>query len=147
MAKQFDTFLSSEKSKKQAELILKELNQKLDRGEIRTQEQLRQELAEQLQIVESRGRITFEAPVTPGNILVAERLEKFFKDLSMDIEILFAEVDATDNTLANMADVVDTQLRNLEFSLGQLRSELIERRIQIPPGSGWSRVVRDSFRS
>lgn len=145
MPKQFDTFLNSQKSSKQAEMILRDLNEKLERGEILTQEELQQQLAEQLQTVESRGRITFEVPVAPGNVVVAERLERFFKELAMDVEILFTEVDATDRTLANMANVIETQLRNLEFNLGQLRSELIERRVKIPPGSGWSKIVRDSF--
>lgn len=145
MPKQFDTFLNSKKSQKQAELILRDLNKKLEQGEILSQEQLRQRLAELLGTVESRGRIVFEAPVSPGQMMVAERLQRFFDELNMDIEILFTEVDATDETLANMANVIDTQLRNLEFNLGQLRSELIERRIKIPPGSGWSKIVRDSF--
>src|SRR2546422_5522989 len=45
----------------------------------------------------------------------------------------------------SIASIINSQIIRLEFSLGQLKSKLIEKKVKIPPGSGWSILLRDSF--
>ena len=137
----------SKVSAKQTELILRKLVKKQEDGEIRSDEELRKELATQIGAVTGGGLITLEIPVLPWNMVESERFKTFFDDLGMDIEVLFIEVDSTEEILAGLANNVESHLRGLQFEIGNLRSEIIRRRLRRPPGSGWSTIQRDSFDS
>jgi hypothetical protein len=142
--KQFDEFRSI-LDQKQSEILLRKLSERQAAGELRSERQLRQALEEGLRDLRARGKITLQLPVLPWAKVTAERFKNFFENLGLDVEVLFTEVDHSEAVLQGLAEVVSTQLRNLEFSLGQLRSEVVQRRVRTPPGSGWSAISRDSF--
>ena len=137
----------SKVSAKQTELILRKLVKKQENGEIRSDEELRKELTAQIGAVTGGGLITLEIPVLPWNMVESERFKTFFEDLGMDIEVLFVEVDNTEEILAGFANNIESHQRGLQFEIGNLRSEIIRRRLRRPPGSGWSTIQRDSFDS
>lgn len=137
----------SKVSAKQTELILRKLVKKQEDGEIRSDEELRRELATQIAAVTNGGLITIEVPVLPWNMVESDRFKTFFEDLGLDIEVLFVEVENTEEILAGLANNVESHLRGLKFEVGNLRSEIIRRRLRRPPGSGWSTIQRDSFDS
>jgi hypothetical protein len=132
---------------KQTELILRKLVKKQEDGEIRNDDELRAALSEMLKAVANAGFITLEIPVKPWEKIESERFQAFFDSLGMDIETLFVEVDHTEDVLSGLTQNVVTQLRNLSFALGNLRSEVVARRLRRTPGSGWSTILRDSFDS
>lgn len=139
-----DRFRSTVDSK-QTELILRKLVKKQEDGEIRSEEDLRKELASALSDVSNAGRITIEVPVGIWQKVESERFKNFFKDLNMDIETLFVEVDHTEDVLVGIARNLQTHLQSLRFSLGNLKSEIVKRRLRRPPASGWSTILQDGF--
>lgn len=144
MKRQFQNFRTVV-NEKQSEILLRRLAERQAAGEIRSEQELKQALEEGLREIDARGRITIELPVMPWDKVTAERFKSFFEDLGLDIEVLFAEVDHSESVLDGLAELIATHVRNLQFSLGQLRSEVVQRRVRTPPGSGWSLISRDSF--
>lgn len=132
-------------SAKQTELILGKLVKKRESGEIRSEEELRSELDRALAEVSGGNRLTLEIPIRPWEKIESERFQKFFEDIGMDVNVLFTEVDHTEEVLDGLAQNIQVYLRNLQFTLGNLRSELIQRRLKADKGSGWSLISRDSF--
>lgn len=132
-------------NEKQTEMVLRNVRERQDAGELLTIDQVNQAITEGLREIKSRGKIIVEVPANAGEILNSENFKEFFKFASQDIEVLFAETDQTEQSVGQMAEIIDSQLRNIDYQLGQLKSEAIERKIKIPPGSGWSKIIRDSF--
>ena len=137
----FRSVISAERSEK----IFRELIKKQESGEIRSEAQLREELEKQIKLVNERGKITFEIPVQPGEVIASEDMSDFFKMVATDIDILFVEVDSTDEILTRQAEVIATQIQSLRFAMGQLKAEGIQKKIRIKPGAGFTIIARDSF--
>lgn len=128
-----------------SERIFRELIKKQEAGEIRSEEQLREELEKQIADVRERGKITFEIPVRPGQIVSSDAMADFFRMVRTDIEVMFVEVDSTDDILTAQADVINAQIQSLKFAMGQLKAESIQKKIRIKPGAGFTTIQRDSF--
>ena len=138
---QFRSTIPAERS----ERIFRDLIKKQEAGEIRTEIQLREELEKQIGLINKRGQVTFEIPVRPGEIISSEAMARFFDIVSTDIDIVFIEVDHTNELLVRQADVIAAQIQSLRFAMGQLKAEGIQKKIRIKPGAGFTAVNRDSF--
>jgi hypothetical protein len=138
---QFRSVIPAERS----ERIFRDLIKKQEAGEIRTEAQLREELEKQINAVNARGQVTFEIPVRPGEVISSEAMARFFESVSTDIDVLFVEVDHTDELLTRQAEVIAAQIQSLRFAMGQLKAEGIQKKIRIKPGAGFTTIARDSF--
>ena len=128
-----------------SERIFRNLIQRQAEGAIRTETQLREELEKEINAVNARGKVTFEIPVKPGEVVSSAAMAAFFKMVSTDIDVVFAEVNSTDEILTRQAEVINAQIQSLRFSMGQLKAASIQKKIRMKPGAGFTVVARDSF--
>lgn len=125
--------------------VLRQLRQRQDSGELRTSDQIQQELGRFLTEVNSRGCITQDLVVPSWEAIHSTDLDRFHENIKADLGILFQSSDTLEFLIDNIKTLIEAQLLSLEFSLGQLRSEYQKHQFQVPPGSGWSTIIQDSF--
>jgi hypothetical protein len=138
---EFRSVIPAERSEK----IFRDLIKKQESGEIRSEAQLREELEKQIQAVNARGTVVFEIPVKPGEVIASEAMADFFNMVATDIDVMFVEVDHTDELLTRQADIINAQIQSLRLAMGQLKAAGVQKRIRVKARAGFTTIHRDSF--